>query len=98
MHQRIENGRFLEKRVRMTCRAYIGKTLTPASLSTTGATIGCDKNGPMTGIDLRNCTNVAKNSPKSAKMPKVSMTNPKKECFVKMRTMPIAKQIVPRIF
>lgn len=77
---------------------HIGRTLTPASLSTTGATIGCDRNGPMMGIDLRNCTNVAKNSPKRAKMPNVSMTNPKKECLVKIRMIPIAKQMVPRIF
>lgn len=34
--------------------AYTGSTLMPASLSTIGATAGCDSTGPSMGSDLRN--------------------------------------------
>ena len=52
----------------------------------------------MKGNDRKNCTRVAKNSPNKAKIPKVSTMNPKKECFVKMRMIPMRNAIVPRIF
>ncbi|CAI8507539.1 hypothetical protein CAS74_002432 [Pichia kudriavzevii] len=76
----------------------IGRTRTPAILSTTGATIGWDKNGPMTGIDLKNWTRVAKNSPNKASIPNVSTTNPINGRLERMRMIPIAKASVPRIF
>lgn len=64
----------------------------------TGAMYGFDSIGPMIGILLRNVIITAKKSPKSCSMPMASTMNPTNDHFIKMRTIPSTKKIVPRIF
>lgn len=76
---------------------YTGRTLTPASLSTTGAITGCDSIGPMIGMDLRNWTITPKKSPNSPKIPNDSIMKPRKVCFIRINSIPKIKKIEPRL-
>lgn len=77
---------------------YTGNTLTPAILSTTGATAGCESRGPMNGTLLRKVTITAKKSPNNCKIPKVSIMKPMKECLIKINTIPRTNAIEPLSF
>lgn len=77
---------------------HTGKTETPAILSTIGATMGCDKIGPIIGNDLRNWTIIPKKSPNKPKMPTVSIMNPTKVHLIKIRSIPVIKHKDPRLF
>lgn len=70
----------------------------PASLSMVGAIKGWLNKSPMYGIDLRNCTIVPKKSPKRPSIPKLSMINPKNDLFIKIKSIPMQKHMVPLIF
>lgn len=76
---------------------YTGRTLTPASLSTTGAITGWESIGPMIGIDLRNWTITPKKSPKSPTIPSDSIIKPRNVCFISIKRIPKTKKMDPRL-
>lgn len=77
--------------------SYTGSTLIPASLSTTGATAGCDRIGPTIGKDLRNCTATPKKSPNRPMMPSDSIKNPMKVHLERINNTPSTKKNDPRL-
>lgn len=76
---------------------YTGSILIPASLSTIGATTGCDSTGPITGKDLKNCTITPKKSPNNPTIPRDSSKNPTNVHFIRISSTPNTKNIVPRL-
>lgn len=76
---------------------YNGSIFTPAILSTTGATNGCDNNGPIIGIDLKNWTTTPKKSPNNPNIPIVSMMNPVNVHLERIIKTPRVKQMEPRL-
>lgn len=76
---------------------YTGSILIPASLSTIGATTGCDNTGPITGKDLKNCTITPKKSPNKPTIPRDSTRNPTNVHFIRISSTPNTKNIDPRL-
>lgn len=58
--------------------------------------IGLLNTSPIYGIDLKNWIMVPKKSPKSPRIPKLSIINPIKVLLIRINSIPIQKQIVPR--
>lgn len=68
----------------------------PASLSTMGATAGCDSSGPISGSERRNWTTTPKKSPNRPTMPSDSTRNPIKVHFMRMSRTPNTRNTEPR--
>ena len=74
---------------------YTGSTETPAMRSKTGAIAGCDRIGPMTGIDRRSWSTTPKKSPKSPTIPSDSIKNPRNVHLHRIMNIPVARNTVP---
>lgn len=90
-------GKYLVCTINKLYQSYTGNTLTPASLSITGAITGCDKIGPIIGIDLKNCTITPKKSPNKPIIPNDSIMKPMNVHLIKIKIIPNKKKIDPRL-